>query len=412
MVLELLNNAPATKVPPALSLSDDAALGMEIKSTPVKQKSDVATYRENDKIIFNIPSDFADFREAYITFTAIIDAAGAGSSYDRFSDPIGSIIRRLRTMVGSKSAEDIENYGVLRGICRLAKPSAIVNNLEEGSTANATRATQSIASRQYQLKLEVQSLEKVLPLHKSSMPFRVELTLGSVDSVLESDGTNPTYLVSNAFIHYRTLTVPDSYDSLLDQKIASGGLVIPYRSWNNFVWSNLSGASAQIEIPSKYTSCNRQFAVMRNLADVADLTVTDKFLNFNPNDIDQLALKVGQRIFPNDKYDLAYDAFKYELLHAFTDVTNNRYHGRFRYGDILAAGTWQQNTILSFDLRDDASVDEDLYGNGIDTASSGSSMTLQITLGGAPASAQEVQVFTEYEAAMQFMPGGRINIYN
>ncbi len=411
MVLELLQNSPPVKVPPALSLSDDDAQTMQIKSTPVRQKSDVQNYRAGDKIVFNIPSDFCDFRESYVVLSAVIDNPGAGSTYDRFSMPFGSIIQRARVYMGSTLVEDIEQYGVLRAIWRNAKPNDSINNTLEGSTVAATRAAQSIVSRQYIFKLEMQSLETVLPLHKSSMPFRIELTLGQNDAVLESDGANPSYLVDNAYYHYRVMQVPDDYDSLLDQKISSGSFIVPFRTYENFVWSNLSGASAQIEIPSKFKSCNRFYGVMRTLADTTDLTVDGKFVTFNPNDVDLLALKVGQRIFPSDKYELSLDGNKFELLEVFIDTTDNRYHGRFRYGDILGAATWATTSlVMPFDLRDDPSVDENLYGNGIDTQSSGSSMILQITLGGAPGSTQEVNTFTEYEAAMQFMSGGKVKV--
>jgi hypothetical protein len=207
------------------------------------------------------------------------------------------------------------------------------------------------------------------------------------------------------------MDVPDSYDQLLDSKIASGNFIIPFRSWANFDWSQLSGGSAQIEIPSRFKSCNRFYAIQRTLADTLDLTVDGKFVTFNNNDIDLLALKVNQKIYPSDKYELSLDGNKYELLEAFVDATDNRYHGRFRFGDILGAASWSTTSlVMPFDLRDDASVDEDLYGNGIDTASSGSSMVLQITLGGAPAATQQVNTYTEYEVGMKIAASGKVDI--
>ena len=101
----------------------------------------------------------------------------------------------------------------------------------------------------------------------------------------------------------------------------------------------------------------------------------------------------------------------YEIGVFVIDTTENSYHGRFRFGDILRAASWATDKlVMPFDLRDDASVDENLFGNGIDTASSGSSMVLQITLGAAPASTQQVNTYTEYEVGMKIAPSGKVDI--
>jgi len=414
MVLELLQNAPAVKVPPALSLANDSALGIDIKSTPVRQKSTVESYLPGEKIIINLPSDFVDFRDFYLTMFAQITTPGAGSTYDRFSMPFGSIVEKIECFFGSTKVVSIENYGLLRAIWRAAKPSAVTNNLDEGSSTPATRAAQSVAGRQYIFRPEIQLLEEVLPLHKSSMPFRIELTLGDVNSVLESDGTNPVFTVSQVYAHYRTMVVPDSYDALLDAKIASGSFLIPFRSWSEYNDTTLSGNSVTIQIGSaRFKSVNRLLAVMRGLADSQDLTVDGKMNTFNANGLSTLSLKVGQRIFPPDFYDLNIDTNFYELMQVFVNTTNNRYHGRDRFGDILGAATWSTgSTVMPFDLRDDQGVDEDLYGNGIDTSSGNNILLLRINLGGAPAATQKTSTYTEYEAVLKWCSGGKVEYAN
>ena len=416
MVLELLDKQTGTKVPPALSLSseNDPSIGMQIISTPVRQKSDVAQYRAGNRIRITIPSDFVDFREAYVSFTAYIDTPGAASTYDRFCMPIRSIIQRFKVGFGSGnlSLEDIDNYGLLASYAfRSNKPSAIIYNYEEGNPTAATRAAQSIASRQYQFKPEMEFLEEVIPLHKAGMPLQLELTLADVNRCLESDGANPAYLVENVYFHYNVVQVPDSYDEMLDQKIASGGLIIPYRTWFSFMFANLVGNSAQIEVPARYKSVNRTVAYMRSAADEIDLTVDGKFTENNTNDVDQAWLKIGQRTFPAEKYDFSYDAFKYEALHRHTDLFNNRYKGRERFGDVLCAASWSNTFFgIPFDLRDDPSVDEDLFQNGVDTLTSGTATTLGIVMGAPPASAQNVYTFSQHEAALQFLPGNKVKI--
>lgn len=409
------------KIPPALSLASDPENLAQMARQGIRQKSDVQTYQENDKMIFNIPAGMVDFRDSYIKFFFIGALTGAAATVS-YSYPMPTIFERLRIFLGSRLIEDIDNYAVLAAMMHLSKPAASLNDQSKGSDVVGTRQTETIAGRSFDFRLEVEALEKIWPLHKISVPMRIELTLNSNAQFLECNVNNEgTYTVSQAFFHYHFLDVTDSYDNALTQKIEEGRLVIPFRSFHNYDNTNLTGASYAQEMPFRFLAINRIIHGMRVTADILDQTINDKYVGiWEQNDVDTVSIRINNKTYPSDKMDLSQDPTKLELQRWFADLWNEKFHCNFRNEDMIAAINWgatagTRTTFISFDVRNNNadSIDggPNLWGNGINTAQSGSTTILQLQLGAVPPGGQNtVESHCQYEVFVKIKPAGAIEV--
>jgi len=409
----------ASTIPPALSLNGNPSNMAPMRRQGVRQKSDVQTYTENSKIIINIPAGWVDFRDAFLQFYAIVTPGGA-ATYSSFSYPIHTMFERVRVYLGSKLLEDIDNYAVLAAMFHMAKPAGSNLDLSKGNQDDVARNVESIAGRSYSIRLDIESLEKIYPLHKISVPMRFELTVNSNDQFLETDDPASSFAVSQVYFHYHILQVSDAYDSAVQSKIDSGQYVIPMRSYHNYDNTNLTGASYNQELPFRYMSMNRILIGQRFTAEILNQTLRNKYFNrWKQNGIDTLSIRINNTTYPSDKYDLSQDPNKYQLFKAFCDTMNERYHCNFRFDDIIAAFQWGSTTpgaqkfFIAFDIRNnnaDMLGETTLWGNGINTSNSGSTTILQLQLTGAPAQQTTVESFCQFEVFLKINPGGSVEI--
>jgi hypothetical protein len=391
---------------------EKAIESVRIKRLPVRAQSDTQSYTTGGKIQITLPSDFSDLRGSYLTFNAI--APANGGTYVRFSYPVQTMIQRAQVYLGSKVIEDIDDQAVIQGMFKGASSYDSVNNLTtEGAYLAATRATQTNAGRLYTVHMRLESLERVWPLHKIKMPLRIVLTLwGSTPYFMEYDGSAPTVTISDIFLNYHSLQVPDDVSAMLDASIASGNCRIKFHSWDNYNVQLSSATSNTLMLPFKRKCVNAILAVWRDAADISSAAVDGKYTDqFEADGIIQTYVKVATQVYPSDKYEMNYN-FGYLLMSpVFNSIMNDRFHAYDRQQDTFALQAPATRCgIGAYDLRLDNSPKSDgLWGNGVDTSQSANSQQLGLLFSAAPG-ALAVDVFAKYEASVTVLPNGGIEL--
>lgn len=391
---------------------------VEIKRVPVRVQSSNSSYGAGQNVEFVLPPDFCDFRRSYITFFA--QATQNGGTYIRFSYPISCIFNRARIYLGSQLIEDIQDQNVLRGMFTLASAKySVVDVNQEGALNVALRNVDTAGGRTYTVVSRFESLQRVWPLHKIRLPFRLVLTIESnLAAIMEYDGAAPTAGITfnNAFLNYYSLQVPDSVEAMLDASIAAGQAVVRIHSWENYNTSVPSAASSTLMLPYKKKWMNAIMALYRPTADVTSALTINKFIDDYTGSqvLTQAYLKIGTQIYPSDKYDLSLNgtgtAWGYTIMQVpFNMIMEADYAAHLRQQETYMADQPVTRVCVPFDLRRDNSPGVQLWQNGVNTEDSANSSTLGLTFTSAPG-ALTIDVFAKYEIVIKILPGGSVDI--
>jgi len=397
---------------PSDLLHDSALDSIKINRVATRQQSDITSYSANQKIIFTLPNDLCDLRGSYLTFTARIFQNGG--TYARFSYPIQTIFSRLRVFLGSQLVEDIQDSNVLEGIFKLCSEiNSVTENNMEGSYDQTVRGAESLAGRLYTVHNRLETLRKVLPLHRIKVPLRLECTIGDPSQTCEYDGGVPTINIQQAYLNYHSLQVPQSYNDYIDALIASGNLQIKIHSFDNNQQSSLAGQSNTLMVPFKYMYTNAALAVSRNLADITNPLVNYKFTDiYNFNQLTTSYLKVANTVYPSDKYDSAYPSGNVQFQPVLNSIMNEDYSAYTRQQDTFGGQSPNTRMVIPFDLRRDSGPSaKGLWCNGVDTTASAASISLGLQYAAA-IPAQSVDNFVRYEATITVLPGGSVSVSN
>lgn len=408
-------------VPKKLNV-DARNVAMKMDRVQVSVQGDKSTYTPGQRCYIDLPSSPSDLKGSFLSFNADITTPGAASTYDRFTFPIGSVIERLRVLVGSEPIEVIDNYQLLHGAMSnlysgdLITGQALAALNMEGSFVPATRATQSIVDKTYTIKLFADSLRQFWALDKLNQQFRIELTFAQPAACLESDGTAPSYTVSNVLYSYDQVTLPKFINDKIDAEIRAGTYEILFHPFQNFTDTSL-GASTRgdLSIPARYRIVSKVLSIIRENASVSDLTVDYKTTKYdsNINNITSLALKVNNQYIPSDRTpQLAQDANKDHdiLLRRFFDAFEDISGAKKRGYNAIAATSWKAASyqVLAFDLRTNPQR-SDLKDNGVRLNEAGAQCRLQFDLS-AGYTAAVVDTFVNFEECVKVRPGGMVEI--
>lgn len=390
---------------------EKALESVRIKRIPVRAQSDTQTYGLNGKVQIQLPSDFSDLRGSYLTFNAI--AVQNGGTYVRFSYPIQTLFRRAQIYLGSEIIEDIDDVNVLQGIFKMASSYASVFNIAlEGAYDSISRAAQTVAGRAYSVHMRLESLERVLPLHKIKMPLRIVLTIGSGPDFLEYDGALPAVTVSEIYLNYHSLQVPSDVSALLDAQIAAGNLKIRVHSWDNYNVQLASATSNTLMLPFKRKTVNAILAVWRDATDVSSPAINGKFTdNFEADGVISTYVKIGTQTYPADKYEMNANFGYMQMANVFNSIMQPDFRAYYRQQDTFGLQSPATRCgIGAYDLRNDNSPkSDDLWDNGLDTSNSANSQQLGLLFSAAPG-ALAVDVFAKYESVITVLPGGGISV--
>jgi hypothetical protein len=238
---------------------------------------------QNNIIRFRFNAGMLDLRDSMWEFNATCSATGG--TFCRFSQGISCIVQRIVLKIGSNTMIDTINANLLYSLFNLSQDPAYLTTtatlLEGYGNATSRNTDATNASRYYNLKLGniCELLNIVWPADFISEQITLEIYLENPNRCLESDGTNPTYVVNFNQYHYGVFECTSEYYSLLRNKINTQGIMIPYKAYENFV-STLTAGSTNIQtvLPFKRQCLLAVLYAMRNNANVSNPAINDKFI--------------------------------------------------------------------------------------------------------------------------------------
>lgn len=397
-------------IPPEYTLSK-VPKSVNIRRLPVRQSAETQSYGANGKVQITLPPDFNDLRDSYLSFHAI--APINGGTYVRMSYPVQACFSRIQVYAGSVCLEDIQDYGVLAGIFKLASSNqSVIGPQMEGSYTDATRATETNAGRLYACRLRLESLTRIWPCNKLLIGLRIVLTIGGVTDFMEYDGSAPVPVFSQFYYNYHVVQPDSAINELLDASIKSGSAQIRFHSYDNYQTNSATASSQILMLPFKRKTVNSIVVANRLQSEVSDPTVTGRYTDqFSCSATLQSAyVKINSYVYPQDYYNMQFNQGYYMLALPLNSIMNDDFSAHTRQGDTFSDASPVNRVVIPFDLRDDSSPSgQNTYGNGVDTAASGNAQTLNMTFSGA-SGAISSDVFAKYEVVVTVLPGGGITV--
>lgn len=406
-------NSSEVLAPAELALQKEYKLGGVISRNDVYQQAEQAQYNSGQQIKFYLPSNVSDLREHTMQFRINGTAFGAPATFTRFGAGISCIFQRLEVLLGPTKIMDIENIDVLKTIIRYCKPVAYTEGsgaiLEGTSATLATRNADFLdATRVYAVNFDIGILKRVLYLDKLNVQFIIRLTLNQPNRCLETDnvgGTPGDYQVLDPEFHYAALVMSPQWNQRYNEVVNKfNGYKYTYRTYMNFQNTNALAAgvtNAQLVLPFRYSSLVSVMYVMRNAADLNNPLILGKNTVFNFNAITSARLKVDNVYYPVDASRSVQDIYS-----EFLDSEDLDY-----YCDVFIATNYRTTTFVrATPLMKHPKDNRDIYGsiNGLNTASSGTSIVSEIRTGAPIAATQQLDVFARFEAEVTFLPNGSV----
>jgi hypothetical protein len=242
--------------------------------------------------IFFSQCDACDFRDSFLRFSMLANLNGTGTVV-AFQQGIACAINRVRLLSGSDLVFDLVDFNVFY---ENWVNSNTINAIS--STLNIQMATSdNLATRQaaainpnkiYTVYLgwACGLLNKIYPQGQSQKQLHLELILETPSACLTSDATNPSFQMLSPQYHYKQITYTNAYREMLKTRLASGPIDILYLNSTNY---NLQIPSSTTQtsntLPWKYSRFLGFNTVARPTANINNLTIDGKFINYNNSTI-------------------------------------------------------------------------------------------------------------------------------
>lgn len=356
-------------------------------------------------------AELSDLRGSTLEFQAAPSATGG--TYVRFSQPIATVIDRVRVLANSTLLDDEIGFNRIYSMKLMTEDNtewASSLQITDGVGSTATRNGWAGASPNYQIQLGyiVDLLNRVLPIgYLGNNQITIEIYWSQALYCVECDGTNPTYVVNNLQYHYANINVTDNYKRMLNDKFKAGGVQFSYRAFDNYVGSYTAGTNSTVytTLPFKH---RKALAIMYVAIPTANLTTTsdnDKFITFsNYTAYNSSRLKINNKYIPSDRVLNSWEQFL-QTMDAFdVPYKNNSYiANNWLTGQAFIIG--QTIAQSPRNVSDDNKIIQ-----GIDISQGNSNCIAEITFGTALSAQQTVFYFCEYYAICSIDSNGVISV--
>jgi hypothetical protein len=358
--------------------------------------------------------DLSDFRDSVLEFNATCSATGG--TYVRFGQPIAQIINRVRIMANSVLLDDELEFGRIYAWELMA-----MDNTEWGS---ALTITDGIGSAAYRNSLAASAsviysikLGKVADILNSVVPVgwlgNNQITIecywqSNPSTVIETDGTAPTYLINNIQFHYANIVPTPTYKKLLNDKFSSGGMQFSFRAFDNYITTYNSSVLGNLYtvLPFKHRKAITIITAWQPTSTIQTTTTNDKYISYSGyTNYASSRFKVNGIFIPSDKIQNTFDLY----LHTCDSLDITSYFNSY------IANNWV-STNTAFLLgqtiaQNPRSVTEDnRVVQGIDTASGNSNVIFELNLSTALPSMQTAYFYCEYYAICSINSNGNLAV--
>lgn len=290
--------------------------GMAARRTPVIVRAEQRSYASNGnkQVLIKLPNNaIYDTRYSYLTFDVALTKTGG--TYIRNHSGIFTLFQRVRIRAGSTEIEDNRDYNrIYAMLWEMLNPIDVTGNIGVTVLGFGTQAQRNALGAQSSTTYACPVFSGVLntellPLDNIKSGIEIEFYLDDAVNVLETDGTNPSFTVSNVQFHIERLDMDPSYRARMASMVASQGLKLGFRVWNRFSTPLTTGSLQQITINSRNSSVNGMLNIFVNSSQLADPTVNDRFITWLPTptgatgSISTSQLIINGAIFPDEPID-------------------------------------------------------------------------------------------------------------
>ena len=288
-------------IPESISLSQTTELsGIISRLNTYVSANPENNYYPNQQITIQLPNDYIDLKNHSLQFTVATNVTGG--TYGRFNKDIRSIFKRITVSFGSKIIIDVSNQNLLYNILNDCKDNhwadtagKILNGAGDATSRGTdfTNSSRVYAVQLYSFKEDL--LSKAIPFQKLSVPMYINIYLAAADECIETDGTNPSYIVNNVQLHYSALTPDEGWNQMYNQKV-SNGISICFRNYENSYFSSLllagsTRSSATLNFRS--SSLLGLVMVMRLASSIQAPAINDKLNRYDFNSLSQFSVRIG-----------------------------------------------------------------------------------------------------------------------
>lgn len=267
-----------------------------------------SNYQAGQLITFQMPLEFLDFRNMSWQFT--IQGSVTGGTFARFNSDIRSIIKRMTIVFGSKVVYDCQHQNLLFNITNQIKdvnwaagPGTILNGTGSTTQRNAdfTNPNRVYAVQLYNQRAEL--LSSALPLQKLNMQMYINLYLAPANECVETDGTNPNYIVNNNQLHISSLIPSSGWEQRFASRIPQG-ISFNYLNFENAFDTSILGVGvsrASKTLNFRYTSLTGIIFVMRPSAGLQNPATLNKLSEYDFNNLNSCSIRLGSFQQPTDQ---------------------------------------------------------------------------------------------------------------
>lgn len=358
-----------------------------------------------------VPSgaDLADFRDSTLEFNATCSSTGGTPS---FSQPIVSLINRLRVLQNSYLCDDQLEYGR-----RYADELMKLNNTIWTTSLPITLGVANLATRQanatsttivYQIPLGfiMDLLNRMFPLGWINGQLTIEIYWDQAINVIETSGTAPNYVVNNLQFHYANINCTNEYKQMVSDKLNNGGLNWSFKSYDNYIGQNQAGltGTSYTTLPFKKTRALSNSFFCIPTANINNPAILDKFITYyNASIYNSARWKVNAQYYPSDRQQNFYESFL-----SMCEVYDIQYMNESYLAANWLAGTSFQlgQTFTSHPKH----LSQDEYIQGVNVAEGNSNIISEVIYSGTIPALQSVYYFLDYYAVAILNSSGNISI--
>jgi hypothetical protein len=295
---------------------------------------------------------------------------------------------------------NITNYNLLSTILNsvgvLNYPSA-VGFMTAGMGSQAQRNALAAGSIYY-IPLTTNFFQNILPLALIRDEIRIEVYFENPTAFIETDGTVPSFLMSNMEMIFEEYGFANnSYISALQRKLNNDGRLVFKWMDVQYNGNTITGqGKANIDVPSKFQLIKMFLAVLRNQGTLQSTTVNDKFETWNPNAMTSYQFRINNIYIPVQAIENSVTAplDPHAYLQMIQTLRGWSPYNNVLIDEIIAQNYYTNKMLIAHDFSAFADA-----LSGVSTVNGASTFLFYLTLG-TVAVPQSLDMFVMFESSM------------
>jgi hypothetical protein len=364
---------------------------------------------QNGILRFRLPCDTPiDFRRSFILVDVTLTTTGG--TYKRLSQGAWTIIDRLRHKSNDAIVEERTSYNrIYSMLWQTIQDPTVEQSIGTdllGLGTQLQRNAWGATTKRYAIPFDLGFIRTgVMPLNAfGNVWHEIEFYLATGASCMETDGTNPSFTISNIDWHVENIVSWDgSYEQGLKEIVLSSRFNVWFQSWTTFQNAVLQ-TQQDLLVANRYESVNAIVTAFMNVNDLYDPTVDDKFNTFPKNSTAAYQFKINGRLFPEEEIDCTGDALE-PYIYYLRAVGAQSFSG---FGGDAPNIIQPDFNVDQFLMWGDFRNNQTDVLNNFSTSNNTIDLIFKLRLGAAPAAGTAVNHFINYNTLASVTAVGNV----